>query len=89
MQDPTKIEKMLADSIAKPRMNVANHEFYKKFCDKAGVRTALVSEIEQPGAVMNACCVDRLSWRRMQTPTWSSRRARARAASFAPSRNSR
>lgn len=39
--DQKKIDKVLKDSLATPRINATKHDFYKKFCDRAGVRTAV------------------------------------------------
>ncbi|GMF15197.1 unnamed protein product [Phytophthora lilii] len=36
--DQPRIDKLLKDAMAKPRINATKHDFYKKFCDRAGVR---------------------------------------------------
>ncbi|KAG7394026.1 hypothetical protein PHYBOEH_005916 [Phytophthora boehmeriae] len=38
--DQKKIDKMLKDSLASPRVNVAKLTSYKKFCDRAGIELA-------------------------------------------------
>lgn len=35
--DQARIDKVLKDALVKPRINATKHDFYKKFCDKAGV----------------------------------------------------
>ncbi|KAG7385505.1 hypothetical protein PHYPSEUDO_001455 [Phytophthora pseudosyringae] len=39
--DQKKIDKVLKDALATPRMNATKHEFYKKFCDRAGIELAV------------------------------------------------
>ncbi|KUF96669.1 Exonuclease 1 [Phytophthora nicotianae] len=34
--DQSKIDKVLKDTLATPRINATKHDFYKKFCDRAG-----------------------------------------------------
>ena len=36
--DKKKMDKMIKDSLATPKINATKHDFYKKFCDSAGVR---------------------------------------------------
>ncbi|GMF38074.1 unnamed protein product [Phytophthora fragariaefolia] len=35
--EQSKIDKLLKSALAKPRVNASKHDFYKKFCDRAGV----------------------------------------------------
>ncbi|CEG44416.1 e3 sumo-protein ligase nse2 [Plasmopara halstedii] len=39
--DQTKINNVLKSALAKPRINATKHDFYKKFCDKAGIERAV------------------------------------------------
>lgn len=39
--DPAKIEKMIDESLVEPKLNATKHEFYKRFCERAGVRPSL------------------------------------------------
>uniref|UniRef100_K3W6U2 SP-RING-type domain-containing protein n=1 Tax=Globisporangium ultimum (strain ATCC 200006 / CBS 805.95 / DAOM BR144) TaxID=431595 RepID=K3W6U2_GLOUD len=41
--DPVMIDKMIDESLVEPKMNATKHEFYKRFCEKAGI------ELEQDG----------------------------------------
>lgn len=36
--DPLALDALLTASLAEPKLNFATHEFYKRFCEKAGVR---------------------------------------------------
>ncbi|KAH7478978.1 hypothetical protein PRIC1_009467 [Phytophthora ramorum] len=36
-----KIDKLLKDALATPRINATKHDFYKKFCDRAGIELAM------------------------------------------------
>ncbi|RLN93485.1 hypothetical protein BBJ28_00008651 [Nothophytophthora sp. Chile5] len=38
--DQKKIDKMIQDSLVTPRVNATKHDFYKRFCDKAGIELA-------------------------------------------------
>lgn len=42
-QDPAAIDKMVKQSLAKPKTKPTKHDFYKRFCEKAGVRLASAS----------------------------------------------
>ncbi|KAG6609248.1 e3 sumo-protein ligase nse2 [Phytophthora cinnamomi] len=35
------VDKLLKDALAKPRINASKHDFYKKFCDRAGIELAV------------------------------------------------
>uniref|UniRef100_A0AAV1T6S3 SP-RING-type domain-containing protein n=1 Tax=Peronospora matthiolae TaxID=2874970 RepID=A0AAV1T6S3_9STRA len=39
--DKKKMDKMLKDSLATPKVNATKHDFYKKFCDSAGIELAM------------------------------------------------
>lgn len=52
--DPAAIEKMIDDSLVEPKLNPTKHEFYKRFCDRAGVRHAL----HEAACVLCWMCID-------------------------------
>jgi uncharacterized protein YbaP (TraB family) len=65
--DQQRIDKLLKDALVKPRINATKHDFYKKFCDKAGVRLMAVGRGHWAGqgATTHGFClmmVSRLSW---------------------------
>ncbi|KAE9022196.1 hypothetical protein PR003_g12410 [Phytophthora rubi] len=39
--EQSNIDKLLKDALAKPRINASKHDFYKKFCDRAGIDLAV------------------------------------------------
>ena len=44
--DKKMMDKMLKDLLAKPKINAAKHDFYKKFCDSAGVKRRACETID-------------------------------------------
>ncbi|OWZ22688.1 hypothetical protein PHMEG_0002568 [Phytophthora megakarya] len=55
-----KIDKVLKDALAKPRINPANHEFYRKFCDRAGIELTVDGDddvfIQESESVRSTIC---------------------------------
>lgn len=92
--DPAKIEKMIDESLVEPKLNATKHEFYKRFCERAGVRPslstrrlcAMLSVYWRVYILLLLLCDanGRLSWSTTATKRWSSKKARARAARLAP-----
>ncbi|EGZ28061.1 hypothetical protein PHYSODRAFT_554353 [Phytophthora sojae] len=39
--DQSNIDKLLKDALVEPRVNASKHDFYKKFCDRAGIEFAV------------------------------------------------
>lgn len=92
--DPSTIEQMIDDSLVEPQLNVKQHELYKRFCDKAGVRqfSRCMYAASRASCLTHlpVCALDhRLSLGSKAMKTCLSKRARARAARSVLSRSSR
>ncbi|KAF1783755.1 E3 SUMO-protein ligase Nse2 (Mms21) [Phytophthora cactorum] len=58
--DQKKIDKVLKDTLATPRINATKHDFYRKFCDRAGIELAVDGDedlfIQESESIRSTIC---------------------------------